>query len=283
MMESGGGSKTAEMVAARRAAHRSLDSPLVFDDPLATAILAPSLAERLRMNPREFDAGPWARRLRAALVARSRFAEDSLAGAVARGVRQYVILGAGLDTFACRNPFPDVRVFEIDHPATQASKRKRLAGAKVAVSPSTVFVPVDLSRESLADALALSPFLANAPSFWSWLGVVMYLDRSAIRETLAFIGSQPKGTSLVFDYGTPPAWYNLPHRLAIARLQKRLTAIGEPWKTLLKPQDTRTLLTEAGFTSIEDLDARAVDARYFGGRTDGLRVSGAAHLIKATV
>jgi methyltransferase (TIGR00027 family) len=280
-MEAPGGSRTAEKVAARRAAHRVLDSPLVFDDPLATAILAPSLAEQLRRNPRQFDAGTWARRLRAALVARSRFAEDSLAEAVARGVRQYVILGAGLDTFACRNPFPDLRVIEIDHPATQASKRKRLTAAGVTIPPTTVFVPVDLSRESLRDALAPSPFRPDAPSFWSWLGVVMYLDRPAIRQTLDFIGSQPKGTGLVFDYGTPPAWYDLPHRFAVARLQKRLAAIGEPWKTLLQPAEARDLLTAAGFSSIEDLNAPAIDARYFAGRTDGLQVSRAAHLVRA--
>jgi methyltransferase (TIGR00027 family) len=282
-MESPGGSKTAEKVAARRAAHRVLDAPLVFDDPLANAILAPSLAERLRTNPQEFNAGPWALRLRAALVARSRFAEDALAEAVAHGVRQYVVLGAGLDTFAYRNPFADLRVFEVDHPATQASKRKRLAAAGVTVPPTTTYVAVDLAHASLGDAMASSTFDAGAPSFWSWLGVVMYLDRSAIRETLAFIGSQPKGTGLVFDYGTPPSWFNLRHRFAIARLQGRLKAIGEPWKTFLKPVEARALLTEAGFTSIDDLGAREIDARYFAGRTDGLRVSGAAHLVRAMV
>jgi methyltransferase (TIGR00027 family) len=282
-MESSGGSKTAEMVAARRAAHRLIDSPLVFDDPLGMTIVAPSLSAVLRGNPRHFDNGPWARRLRAALVARSRFSEDSLASAFAGGVRQYVILGAGLDTFAYRNPFPELRVFEIDHPATQASKRKRLAAASVTIPPTTTFISVDLSREPLGAALAASSFQRDAPSFWAWLGVVMYLDRSAIRETLAFIGSLPKGTALVFDYGTPPAWYNLRHQFAVARLQKRLTAIGEPWKTLLKPAEARALLTGAGFSSIEDLNARAIDARYFAGRTDDLRVSAAAHLIRATV
>jgi methyltransferase (TIGR00027 family) len=282
-MTSNRASLTAERVAARRAAHRLLDSPLVFDDPLAMAILSPPAAERVQADPQQFNASRWSLRLRAGLVARSRFAEDTLRARVDQGVRQYVVLGAGFDTFAYRNPYKDLRVFEVDHPATQTAKRTRLTSARIDVPASVTFVPVDFSQASLRDALAAAGFSFAAPAAWSWLGVVPYLDRTAIRQTLSVIGSQPAGTTLVFDYGTPVPWYDVLRRLALARLQRRLAAIGEPWKTLLRPEEARVLLLEAGFRNVEDLDSPAIDARYFAGRSDGLRTSPAMHLIRATV
>src|SRR5436190_4385027 len=157
-MEQGRGSRTAELIAARRAAHQLIDRPLVFTDPLAMAILPPETAARLKENPRHGNASSFAKYLRAALVVRSRFAEDELRHAVAAGVHQYVLLGAGFDTFAYRNPFSALRVFEVDHPATQAVKRARLAAAGIAVLDGTTYVPIDFATEELADALAAAGF-----------------------------------------------------------------------------------------------------------------------------
>src|SRR6185437_1053437 len=127
-------------------------------------------------NPADHDRSPLAPYLRAAFAARSRFAEDALRDAVARGVEQYVVLGAGFDTFAYRNPFPSLRVFEVDHPATQARKRQRLAEARIDVPPFATFVPVDFATTSLADGLTNAGFRKDAAAFVSWLGVVPYLE-----------------------------------------------------------------------------------------------------------
>ena len=152
---------------------------------------------------------PATRGMRLHIAMRSRFAEEGLAAAVARGVRQYVLLGAGLDTFAHRNPFAQqgLRVFEVDHPATQGWKRQRLAGAGLAPPASLTFAPVDFERETLAAGLAAAGFDAAAPAFFSWLGVVVYLTRAAVIETLRFIASLPAGTEVVFDYGEPVSAY----------------------------------------------------------------------------
>jgi len=134
-------SRTAYMVAMRRAAHQIFDNPKVFDDPIALAILGPGAEERLRSEPRFLNR--LGRAVRASMAARSRYAEDQLARAIESGTRQYVILGAGLDTFAYRNPHPqpDLRVFEVDYPATQEWKRERLAAAGISAPPSLTFAP----------------------------------------------------------------------------------------------------------------------------------------------
>src|SRR4029077_18672202 len=126
-------SRTAERVAMRRAAHQLLDHPRIHDDPLALTILGDARAAALRADRGWFEDDVMAPVLRAFLAVRSRLAEDALAQAVAAGVRKYVVLGAGLDTFPHRNPYPALRVFEVDHPATQAWKRQRLADAHIAV------------------------------------------------------------------------------------------------------------------------------------------------------
>ena len=163
-MREGEGSRTAERVAIRRAAHQLLERPLIFDDPLAIRIIDPFAAERLRADPAAFDPSPASPFLRAFFAVRSRFAEDELHAAVARGVRQYVVLGAGYDTFAYRNPYFDLRVFEVDHPATQRSKRQRLAAAGIAVPGTATYVPVDFATVSAAEALDDAGFDRSAPT-----------------------------------------------------------------------------------------------------------------------
>src|SRR6267378_6394098 len=148
-MQEGTFSRTAERVAIRRAAHQLLDQPRVLDDPLALRIIGSEAEEALRSNPKEDHS--FSRAFRAFMAARSRYTEDELAGAFAQGVRQYVVLGAGLDTFAYRNPHSGLRVFEVDHPATQEWKRDQLRTAEIAVPTEAVSVPVNFEQQSLAD------------------------------------------------------------------------------------------------------------------------------------
>src|ERR1700691_4679542 len=166
-MQEGKFSKTARRVAIRRAAHQLLDQPRVLDDPLALRIIGAEAAEELRTNPKEHHA--FSRAFRAFMAARSRYAEDELARAVAHGVRQYVVLGAGLDTFAYRKTHPGVRVFEVDHPATQASQREQLLAAGIAIPAALTFVPIDFEGQTLADGLGQSGFDLRAAAFFSWL------------------------------------------------------------------------------------------------------------------
>ena len=164
----------------RRAAHQLYDDPpLVFADPMALRILAEESRVELREREEMERTHPFARGMRAFLCARSRFAEDALARAVDQGVRQYVLLGAGLDTYAMRSPHGDVRVFEVDHPATQAWKQHRLEQGGIHVPATVTFVPVDFEREELMTKLVVSGFDAHAPALCSWLGVVPYLTREA--------------------------------------------------------------------------------------------------------
>lgn len=166
-------SRTALRVALRRAAHQLYDFPLVFEDPLAVSILGDKYAEELRRIPmqpeRAFAVG-----LRSFLVARSRYAEENLARAIGAGVRQYVLLGAGLDTFGCRNPYNGLRVFEVDHPATQAWKRELLGCSGIPVPESLTFAPVDFEYQTLAKQLAGAGFDFDAPTFsagWAWFHI----------------------------------------------------------------------------------------------------------------
>ena len=271
-------SKTALRVALRRAAHQLYDAkPLVLDDPFAVKLLGGRYAEELRRTPQPSRGGkprPHSAGLRAHLVARSRYAEDLLAKAVAGGVRQYVLLGAGLDTFAWRNPWPELRVFEVDHPATQAWKRDLAQAAGLGKPAGLTYVPMDFERDSLTDRLRQAGHDAAQPSFFAWLGVVPYLTLEAFRGTLAYVAAQPGGSGLVFDYGQPRE--ALPHEEQLARdsLAARVEQAGEPFRLFLTPVEVAREL--AAFSSIEDLGAPEINRRYFAARTDGLRMLGSA-------
>jgi methyltransferase (TIGR00027 family) len=164
--------------------------------------------EKLRTSAKA--QGSTARAFRAFMAARSRYAEDQLARAVERSVKQYVVLGAGLDTFAYRNPYPDLRVFEVDHPATQAWKRGRLQSAGIAVPQSLVFTSVDFERQTLAGRLEPSGFDPKLSAFFSWLGVTPYLTRESCMATLGYIAKLPAGTGIAFDFAVDPKWLGWP-------------------------------------------------------------------------
>jgi methyltransferase (TIGR00027 family) len=277
-------SATAQRVAMRRAAHQLLDSPKVFDDPFAIPIIGEEAAAKLATdNPS--TGGLRARAacfMRAFIVARSRFAEDELARAVAAGVKQYVVLGAGLDTFACRNPFPGLRVYEVDHPSTQEWKRARLRRAGIVVPESVRFTPVDFQNETFAEGLSRVGFRSDEPAFFSWLGVTMYLNRDTVHSTLRAIIKMCPANGVVFDYSVPRASLSLLNKLVFDALSKRVAAAGEPFIGFFDPAELAELLKQMGFREIESLDADRINARYFAGRSDRLRVGGAlTHLMCA--
>jgi methyltransferase (TIGR00027 family) len=266
-------SKTALRVALRRAAHQIHDSPVVFDDPVAVALLGPAYAEELRRTPLRDDR-PFSIALRAFLVARSRYAEDNLKKAVERGVEQYVLLGAGLDTFAYRNSYAKLRVFEVDHPATQQWKRELLQLNRIAIPESVTYTPVDFERQSLSSQLRDAGFNQSAPAFFAWLGVVPYLTLEAFRGTVAFISAQPTGSGLTLDYGQPRAVLPLLERLAHDSLASRVEKAGEPFRLFFTPAEIASEFST--FHSLEDLGAPEINARYFSGRADQLAVRGTA-------
>jgi len=270
-------SHTALRVALRRAAHQLYDDPpLVLNDPFAVPILGHHAEEIVRTpgrNP-ENKPRPYSVGLRAFLVARSRYAEDLLANAVGQGIAQYVLLGAGLDTFAHRNPFPSLRVFEVDHPHTQQWKRELLLENRIAPPSRLTYVPVDFERDSIRDRLIDSGFDPDAPAFFAWLGVVPYLTPDAFRATVRFLASQPSGSGVILDYSQPRTALLPEEQLAHDSLSSRVQLAGEPFRQFFTPSEMAAEFT--GFCRLEDLGSPEINARYFTGRTDNLRAIGAA-------
>jgi methyltransferase (TIGR00027 family) len=264
-------SRTADRVALRRAAHQLWDKPKVFDDPIALKII-PAAASTELAGSRPSDSAP-ARFLRAFMVARSRFAEDNLLEAVARGVKQYVVLGAGLDTFAYRNPFAELHVFEVDYPATQAWKRQRLQLANIPVPSTLTFAPVDFEKDTLPAGLAQAGFRENETAFFSWLGVTPYLAEQTVLATLQWIAAGPQN-GVAFDYAVPRSSLSFFQRMAFDALSARVATAGEPFVGFFDPETLSRELQKMGFKHIEDLGVEQINARYFSERSDGLRVGG---------
>jgi methyltransferase (TIGR00027 family) len=271
-MESGTPSRTALGVAVRRASHQLYDGlPRVLDDPIAVPILGAryqSLLEDAQATVRE----SFSTSMRAWLVVRSRYAEDCLAQAVAAGTRQYCLLGAGLDTFAHRNPHPGLRVFEVDHPATQRWKRDLLAAGGLGHPASLEYCPVDFERDNLSEQLIGAGFDWERPAFFAWLGVTMYLAPAAFRATLDWIGGLAAGSAVVMDYALPR--HALPPSEQATRdaLAERVQAIGEPFQLFFTPEEMAGELK--GFAKVRDTDAAELQQKYLEGRTDGLTLGG---------
>jgi methyltransferase (TIGR00027 family) len=264
----GKASKTALGVAIRRAAHQLVDQPPVLDDPIAVRLVGERFPDKMRraMHPVGRDS-------RAYMAARSRYVEDQLAEFVARGVDQYVVLGAGLDTFAYRNPFPELRVFEVDFPATQKDKRRMLAAARIPAPESLSFVPLDLEHHTLAEDLAGAGFDASRPAFAGWLGVIPYLPLETVRTTLAAIAALPAGSGVSFDYALSPKTLSTVGRTAFDRLAERVAAAGEPFQLFFTSEAMEAELRQAGFRQIEQLNYEGLNERYFKTRADGLKLS----------
>ncbi len=270
-------SRTAQMVAGLRAAHQIHDAePRILEDPIILALLGDDRVREIRDMRQRFQ-DPLVRGLRAHVVLRSRVAEDDLAAAAARGVRQYVILGAGFDTFAYRQPTwaRAIRIVEVDQPATQRIKRERLEAMRIAVPSNVVFAAVDFETESLDDALARHEVRLDEPVFFSWLGVTMYLREAAIDEVLRTVARFAAGTEIVFTFAQPVDASDRRGELA-----DRAAEAGEPWLSYFEPYQIHEKLRGFGYSSIEFVLPGDV-APLFADRTDGLSVPTRTSIVNA--
>jgi methyltransferase (TIGR00027 family) len=276
-MKSDAPSRTALMVARQRAAHQLLDHGAILDDPYAARILGEHEDDILQA----LKDHPLVSMGRLFTAARSRVAEDALSKAVERGVRQVVILGAGLDTFALRNPHAArISIFEVDHPATQAWKRERLEAAELAPPPWLTFLPVDFERDDLQQKLMSAGFLRTSAAFFTWLGVVPYLTRDAIDHTLGYIALIPN-SEVVFDYIEPSEAFTEEVKAYAAARMAQLEKIHEQWTSRFEPAGVDAILRSHGFDDIEDISFQQVVSR-FGRHVQGL-ASGqlGVHVIRA--
>jgi methyltransferase (TIGR00027 family) len=277
-VQTGQPSQTARGAAAYRALHQTLDGGMIFPDPFAAKILDDETRARLDEMAADLSLRPW----RLFSAARSRFCEDTLATSVVRGVRQVVVLGAGLDTFSLRNPHAGlgVRVFEVDYPATQHWKRERLKQAGLAIPALLTFAPVDFERESLAEGLVATGFQADRTAFFQWLGVVPYLTREAIALTLDFIARVPE-SEVVFDYAEPFENYPAERRANVMAVAANAASRGEPWLSLFDPAELSEMLRHSGFGLVEDLGLAQLTDRFYGALKQGIVIGPGAHVVRA--
>lgn len=297
-------SRTAFAAAFMRAYHSANENPKVFDDWMAARMLTPDevaffeeLYYRVALRNAPGDAALRADR-KAALAAamrrsqvadvlgRARFAEDCLERAVAEGIRQYVILGAGFDTFALRRPdlLAGISTIEVDHPSTQAVKRLRLAAMGLTLPSSLHFIPVDFSREDLAGALAGSCYNAEVPSFFSWLGVTYYLERRDIFNLLLGLGrTAAPGSMIAFDYLHAKAFDADAAAPQMKDLQRRLSSLGEPLKTGLDPAALGRDLAETRWQLKLNHSPNEIHETYFRQCATPLRTGKYLHLALAAL
>jgi methyltransferase (TIGR00027 family) len=207
------------------------------------------------------------------VLGRARYNEDLLETAIRNGVTQYVMVGAGFDTFALRRPGlrDRVRVFEIDHPTTQDLKRQRLRDAGLDTPVNVHYVQVDFEVEGVADALVRSAYDPSHAAFFAWLGVISYLTRPAIEGTFLSIKRiAPRGSEIVFDYLTAVAFVPARQSPALKLRFDRARAVGEPYRTGFEPSELSSVLKPLGYELLEDLGHPQQTARFFRNRTDGI-------------
>ena len=252
-------SRTALMIARQRAAHQVLDHGSILYDPFAMKILREEEKDVLQFA----NAHPLASIGRLFTAARSRIAEDALSRAVDKGTRQIVILCAGLDTFALRNPHGarQIRIYEVDHPATQAWKSQRLADAQIALPPWLIFVPVDFERDDVGDKLVAAGFQQNSPAFFTWLGVVPYLTEDAIGSTLDYMSSI-QNSEVVFDYMEPAAASSEELRQLDTERTERLKKLDDRSVSRFEPASAAAILRSHGFSAVEDINFQEIASRF---------------------
>ncbi|MFT9214851.1 MAG: SAM-dependent methyltransferase [Acetobacter malorum] len=269
-------SVTAWRVARHRAKHQLLENGIVFSDPLAIPVLGED-AESLKAE----EERPGEKNFRLFMAIRSRIAEDKLATAVQRGVRQAIIMGGGVDTFGLRNPHENsgLTVFEMDRPLMQNWKRRHLARTGLTVPKSLTFVPVDFERDSLSACLMKAGFDSTKPAFFSWLGVVPYLTHESIENTLRFVASIP-GSEIVFDYGEPIENYEGQHRRLMEERGAFVASVGEPWLSRFNPAEIHAILLKAGFNNVTDYDRNGISS-YFGWPAKPSNSKASPHVIDA--
>jgi methyltransferase (TIGR00027 family) len=277
-MRETGPSRTAIAVAMYRALHQTVDQPPVFVDPLAGRIIGAKA--RASIDNGRAGRGAFANVLRAVLVVRARVAEDTLAEAVRDGVRQYVVLGAGLDTFGLRNADPTLNVFEVDHPNTQAWKRRLIEAEGLTIPPTLHFVGVDFTKDDLAVSLHRAGLRPDEPAFFSWLGVTMYLVPDDIRATLQTVAAHAGATGgIAFDFIARPRRSQILLRLIMWFRGRRVARLGEPFRSFVAPEEVEQWLRDAGFAHNTILGPQQLTERYLRGHR--LRISPLTYLAVA--
>lgn len=275
----------AEGSAYLRAVHMMLDGqPKILEDPLAATLLGPGLAEKIEGDRERLASAPLVK-ARSLICMRSRFAEDELSAAIARGVPQYVLLGAGLDTSPYRpgHPAQHVHTFEVDHPDTQRWKIERLRAAGVQVSDRLHHVAVDFEKDSLAERLVACGFDRAQPAFFSWLGVSYYLNRESVLDVFRFVASLPAQSQIVFDFVMADDELNNTERQAMKSITAFVQRFGEPWLCRFGPAELQQTLRDLGFSRTEHFSHALATRRYFEGRSDGLYLDFTTQMMSATV
>jgi methyltransferase (TIGR00027 family) len=278
-------SGTAMSVAKVRAAHQLIDDePRILSDPVALRLIGQEAVEAIRADA-DLRSNVRFAAFRAHIVMRNRYAEDCLRAAVERGVNQYVLLGAGYDTFAYRQPpwAAGLRIFEVDHRVTQAAKRELLASCGVTVPSNLRFVPVNFESESLREGLARAGFDFSRATFFSCLGVLVYLDEKSVEELFRFASSMPRGSEIVFTFSQPDAALDASELEVRARINATVSEMGEPWRSYFEPEHLRELLLRSGYSEVSFLSPEEAEERYFRGRTDALRAPKQVRMGRAVV
>jgi methyltransferase (TIGR00027 family) len=292
-----GASLTAIGAARMRAAHLLLDDdPKIFRDDFALRFggceSEASLREDTRTGLAEIAAkvGPEiAQRVlqagRAVMIMRSRYTEDALSQAIANGITRYVILGAGLDSFAWRHPqlASRVEVFEVDHPSSQRWKRRRLQELGIDEPPNLTFLPIDFEKQTLLDGLRDGGCPLDKPAFFSWLGVTQYLTRETVLDTFKQVATLGSGTEISFTFVVPQNLLARDDQRSLAMAAGAAAARGEPWLTFFEPDELTSQLQKLGLTRVEHFSPGEANIRYFAGRGDGLHVPGVEHVMLARV
>lgn len=258
-------SRTALATAYIRAAHQILDAkPLVLEDAVAVQLLGKDAPQRISEAAERYQT-PEARALRSHVVLRSRYAEDQLLTAAQRGISQYVVLGAGFDTFALRQPrwANDLKIVEVDHPGTQSLKHSRIADASLSIPENVTFAGIDFEGESLGEGLLRNGISIAERTFFCWLGVTMYLTEIAIDETLRSMANFPAGSQVVVTFLQPPTQKSLASKVGAARLAERVESVGEPFISYFEPEAFKSKLLGTGFTHVEFLTHDEAYTRYF--------------------
>ena len=270
-----------------RALHQTLDDdPKLLVDPIAPRLIDAE-GEAIRGALADLAVLPPAirSRFRSLFLVRNRYAEDCLAESISHGMHQYVILGAGLDTFAYRQPrwANSLRVFEVDHPITQQWQRGRLAAARISTPANVSWIPVDFENETLGGALSKAAFDFTAPAFFSLLGVSQYLSEVALDLTLQFVLSMPATSEIVLTFVLPEDARPADEAALVAAFAVRSGEMGEPWVTQFLPEELLTKLRAMGFSNVFHLSPADAGLRYFRDRRDGLNTWVTEQMMKATV
>ena len=287
-MRKGKHSRTAESAAAFRAAHYLYDKTIIFNDPYADKMLGPAL--RIALSNKYFYKlffqlllRPIFRPSQAHIVGRCRYAEDCLENTLKEGVSQYLIIGAGLDTFSLRRPdlAKALTIYEVDHPDTQQFKINKINKFMGNTPQNVNYIPLDHETGSFSEALTQSSLDLTNPTFISWLGTTPYLSVDAIKRTLRDISSLfGAGTTIVFDYGIATKLMKQEDLTAVKKLQKITAAMGEPLTFEIEPATFFEEVKELGYQCLDDLNSDDYKSRYFEDRSDDLKPIGGSNFCR---